>query len=47
MGYVALFLGGLSTAVALWGRPGVAVLPAVLGAFAIVVWFFEGISHLR
>jgi hypothetical protein len=47
MGYVALFLGGLSSALALRGRPGVAVLPGFLGAFAIVAAFFEGMSHLR
>jgi hypothetical protein len=42
-----MFLGGFSTALALWGRPGVAILPASLGAVAIVVAFAEGISHLR
>ena len=47
MGYVALFLGGLSITLALWGRPGVAILPASLGAVAIAVAFVEGMSHLR
>jgi hypothetical protein len=47
MGYVALFLGGFSSALALWGRPGLAILPASLGGLAIVVAFFEAMSHLR
>ena len=48
MGYVALVLGGLSSALALWGRPGLAVLPGFLGAFAIVAAFLEGdVAHLR
>jgi hypothetical protein len=47
MGYVAMFLGGLATALALWGRPGVATLPASSGAVAIAVAFVEAMSHLR
>jgi hypothetical protein len=47
MGYAALFLGGLASALALWGRPGFAVLPALLGVIAIVVAFVEAMSHLR
>jgi hypothetical protein len=47
MGYVAMFLGGLAAALALWGRPVVSILPALLGATAIVVAFVEGMSHLR
>jgi hypothetical protein len=47
VGYGALFLGGIASALALWGRPGVAILPAAVGALAIVAAFFEAMSHLR
>jgi hypothetical protein len=47
MGYAALFLGGLASALALWGRPALALLPTSLGMIAIVAAFLEAMSHLR
>jgi hypothetical protein len=47
MSYAALLLGGLASALALWGRPALSLLPTALGMVAIVAAFLEGMSHLR
>jgi hypothetical protein len=46
MGYVGLFLGIFSIALALRGRRGVATAVASVGGIACLAAFFEGLSHL-
>ena len=46
MGYVALFMGILSIAIALRGRRGVATAVASVGGIACLAAFLEAMSHL-